>query len=115
MFKKEDAMLLKSTARRLGYHSSSEFAMALFMVRQKCAFTALDLKILASIGLEGYLKISNSVVTVTGTNEKEVLEKLGLKDAKKIADSTKKSTSKTKKKHEEPQFFKGIEKPKGEI
>jgi hypothetical protein len=81
MFKKEDALLLKITARILGYHSISEYVMALHAVRLKMAWDKGDI-----FSMSVYGRVPE-VETVTAPNEKEALKKLGLEKAKKIGDS----------------------------
>ena len=105
------AKLLKSTAHRLGYSSISNYVEALHLAREKLGYSKLDLDCLATYG-----KIPQ-VETVYGKSEKEVLEKLGLKSAHKVSETFPKIQVKVraKKKQEQPQYFKGIEKPKGEI
>jgi hypothetical protein len=81
------AKLLKSTARRLGFSSISRFVEALYNIRQKCAWTAVDMQFIAGYGLAAFQKLEDSIVVVSASSDAEAMEKLNLTKVKKIADS----------------------------
>ena len=101
-FPKELAAILVIESRRLGFGSVSAYVEILNRVRLKMSYSGLDLQILAQYG---------KLPEITIATESELKEKGYVK----VADSTEKLTSKKKKKKEQPQFFKGIQKTKGEI
>lgn len=101
-FKREERMLLKHTARRLGYHTISEYIIALHNLRLKMAWSKDDIYALATWG-----KIP---VVVTGKSPQECLDKLGVEKGKPFSETmtieipvvAKKKSKKEKKKQEEP-------------
>lgn len=97
--------ILKIEARRLGYKSIGSYLEALNSMRTKTGFSKLDLEILGNYGLDGYLKMTESIVTVMGKSDKECLKKLGLENAKKVSESTEKSVLKIKKMPKSSEFF----------
>ena len=92
-FKREERMLLKSTAKRLGYHTISEYIMALHALRLKFGYSKDDIYALGTWG-----KIP---VVVTGKSYEECLEKLGIENSKPFIETfPKKKATKPKKKTE---------------
>jgi hypothetical protein len=100
MFKREEAMLLKLTSKRLGFNSISSYVMSLHAVRLKMAWDKSDLECLSKYGKLPTVEVG------TATSEKEVMEKLGLKNAKKIGESEQNETLTVEKMPKTSEFFK---------
>ena len=102
--KKEDALICRMEASMLGYSSPAELINALIALRKSNKWSKLDVEILPAY---------HRLPTIEILTESELLAK-GYKKVSEFTEPVKKKTRKTKKKTEEPQYFKGISKPKTE-